>query len=128
MKCIRSNSLLGKRYFGFLFRMQRINYWNYDETFFPFGNRTSYVNYISNNNYYLVQVLLLVYVERRTPKQQLISQYPYRPQVYLLVIFVTLQDLWGKVEGSTAKRASQFLLFDFVYCPPKITHLDVSLH
>ena len=68
MKCIRNNSLLGRRSFGFLFNMQRINYWNSDETFFPFGKRTYYVNYTSTKKYYLIQILLLVYVKGRTTK------------------------------------------------------------
>ena len=70
------------------------------------------------NSYDLDQVLLLVDVEWRSAKMQLICEYSNRPKIHLLVVAFSLQQFGGQVQRSAAKSSPQFLLL--VDCPPEV--------
>ena len=97
--------------------IQKITYlWTYKEI-------TRYLYFIF---YYFYQLLFTSYFKRILTHHHLIHHYTYRPNIDLLVIFSTLEDLRTDIEWSSTKSSTKFVVL--MNRPTKIAQFDDILH
>lgn len=72
--------------------------------------------------YYLNELLLPCYLKRVLPDHHLVHHNANRPNIYLLIVLLPLQDLRTHVQRSTAKSSTQLVVL--VHRPPEIAQLD----
>ena len=76
--------------------------------------------------HYLYQLLLPRYLEGILAHHHLVHHDTDRPNIDLLIVLSSLQDLGANVEGSAAESSPQFIVL--VHRPPEIAQFDDVLH
>ena len=72
--------------------------------------------------YYLYQLLFSVYLERVLPHQHLVHHYTQRPDIDLLIVLVSFQNLRTDIEGSPTEGCPHLVIQ--MHRPPEIAQFN----